>query len=118
MRALFLALAMISTPAIAADQFDLVCKGGGKPVRYRIDLAKGEACSDSCDRVWKIGRVTSGEISVIDRAPNYANDLEERMVVNRQSGEWRYFMSLSGKSATDQGTCEVATFSGFPAAKF
>lgn len=109
---------LMATPALAADQFDLVCERGKSTVRYRVDLAKGEACSDSCDRVWKMGPATSGELKLVDRRPAYRGDLEEVATVNRATGEYRYFMSMAGRSDSNTGTCEPATFSGFPPARF
>src|SRR3546814_11903038 len=56
----------IASPALAADQFDLVCTSTeGSADRYRIDLTKGEACSGNCDRIWKMGEATTGELKVI-----------------------------------------------------
>ncbi|PTQ12963.1 hypothetical protein CLG96_02130 [Sphingomonas oleivorans] len=118
MRAIAFLAVTLATPGMAADQFDLVCVSKTQTVRYRVDLAKGEACSDSCDRVWKMGEATTGELRLIDKRPDYRGDLEERSVVSRQSGEWHYDMSMSGSSSSRDGKCDPAPFSGFPAAKF
>lgn len=118
MRYAVLALAMLATPAAAADRFDLVCTADKATVRYRVDIAKGEACSGSCDRIWKMGPSTSGQLRIIDRAPAFRGDLEERAVVNRVTGQWTTLVVASGKRYDGVGRCEVAFFSGFPAAQF
>ena len=119
MRALFFALGLIASPAIAApDQFDLVCTSGKDVTRYRVDLARNEACADTCDRVWKMGEATSGQLKLIDRTPAYRGDLEERSIVNRSTGAWHYTMTLRPIAHQKDGKCEAAPFSGFPAAKF
>ena len=112
------ALGLLATPAMAADEFDLICSGSMATVRYRVDLTKGEACSGACERTWKMGAATSSELYVIDRRPEYRGDLEEQMVVNRATGKWAYFMSMNGKPDSGAGQCELAPFSGFPTAKF
>ena len=119
MRAIILAGALLAVPSAAAEQqqFDLVCQGGGVTERYRVDLARNEACTDTCDRTWKMGEPTSGELKLIDRAPAYRGDLEERSTVNRATGEWRYRLDFHGP-ITRSGSCEPAPFSGFPAKKF
>lgn len=107
-----------AAPAIAADQFDLICKAGKSTTHYRVDLARNEACESTCDRVWKMGEATSGELKLINRVPAYRGDLEERATVNRATGEYRYYSSLSGHHDSEEGKCEPAPFSGFPQAKF
>jgi len=120
MRTTILAAIMLALPGAAAEEqrFDLICQGGGATVRYRVDLARNEACSDTCDRVWKMGVPTSGELKLIDRAPAYRGDIEERDVVNRTTGEWRRFVEANGHLYRRRGQCEPAPFSGFPAKKF
>jgi hypothetical protein len=119
MRTTILAAIMLALPGAAAEQqqFDLICQGGGVTVRYRVDLARNEACSDTCDRVWKMGVPTSGELKLIDRAPAYRGDLEERSTVSRSTGEWQYRLMFHGP-VTRSGVCAPASFSGFPAKKF
>src|SRR3546814_13062201 len=76
----------IASPALAADQFDLVCTSTeGSADRYRIDLTKGEACSGNCDRIWKMGEATTGELKVINKQPAFRGDMEECMFVDRQT---------------------------------
>lgn len=121
MRSFILALAILAAPAAAAEQqFDLICRSStGSETRYRVDLARGEACSGRCEKIWKIGEVTTGQIKLIDKVPNLRGDLEERMAVSRITGEYDYYMSLGRRSPhVDSGLCEVAEFSGFPASMF
>lgn len=120
MRAIVLALGLVSAPAMAADQFDLVCKGkSGSTTRYRVDLTRGEACAGICDRVWKMGATTTSEYRLIDQSPVRGYDLEQLATVNRQTGAYSHYSKIRGLGANrTEGTCEVAQFSGFPAAKF
>lgn len=115
MRAIILLAAMLAVPGAAAEQqqFDLICKGSGAEVRYRVDLARNEACSDGCDRVWKMGETTTGELKLVDKVPAYRGDLEERSTVSRSTGKWRYFLDFHGVIARD-GECQAAPFTGFP----
>src|SRR3546814_3016253 len=57
----------------------------GSADRYRIDLTKGEACSGNCDRIWKMGEATTGELKVINKQPAFRGDMEECMFVDRQT---------------------------------
>ena len=116
--ALALTLGLLSAPAMAADQFDLICKSPEATERYRGDLAKGEACAYTCERTWKMGDATSTELKIIDRRPEYRGDLEEQSIVNRASGSWSYSMSMDGKPYSRSGSCELAPFSGCPTGKF
>lgn len=115
MRKMVLLLALIATPAAAADQFDLVCKGGKETMHYRIDLTSGEYCADKCERILKVQEATAGMItlsetrSALSAAPIGYNQ------INRLTGEWRWFFQ-GGQNIT--GKCERAPFSGFPVAKF
>ncbi|HEY9581108.1 MAG TPA: hypothetical protein VIR65_14740 [Rhizorhapis sp.] len=110
----------IASPALAADQFDLVCTSTeGSADRYRIDLTKGEACSGNCDRIWKMGEATTGELKVINKQPAFRGDMEESMFVDRQTGQYRYYNYIDGlRPHSRKGVCQVAPFSGFPAQKF
>lgn len=119
MRFFLYALAALPGPALAADQFDLVCSTQGAPTRYRVDLTRNEACSGSCDRIWTMGEASSGELRLIHNPPKAPGDLDERATVNRLTGDYRYYNHIPGLGARMKtGKCEVAPFSGFPAAKF
>lgn len=120
MRLILLAMTVLTSAAPAsAEQFDLRCRHEKGETRYRVDLVRGEACSGPCDRVWKMGEASTGELKLIDKTPKTAGDLDERATVNRITGEYRYSSRIPGLGSwTESGTCEPAPFSGFPAAKF
>lgn len=120
MRALFLTSLLIATPAAAAEQqFDLICKGKGFETRYRVDLERNEACSGKCERVWRMGEVSSGQLKLIEKIPTSGNDLEERATVNRVTGVYSYMNHVPGLRPTfEDGICSRAAFTGFPTAKF
>lgn len=119
MRALALALCLVATPAMAAEQFDLVCTAKKDTVRYRVDLAKGEWCVGSCATVLKVASVTSGTITLVDREPQFASDDRDLNQIDRTTGEWTD-ISYGGRSSPweRKGVCKVAEYSGMPAAKF
>lgn len=120
MRALVIALALIATPAAAAERFDLVCKGKKNTVEhYRIDLDRGEWCSDKCEMIQKISSVTSGLIVLAEHQPGYPGDRTSYNRINRVTGEWEWFHRDPRFVETQdiKGSCEVAPFSGFPDAK-
>src|SRR3546814_2889270 len=100
-----------ASPALAADQFDLVCTSTeGSADRYRIDLTKGEACSGNCDRIWKMGEATTGELKVINKQPAFRGDMEESMFVDRQTGQYRYYNYIDGlrpHSRSEEHTSEL-----------
>lgn len=121
MRAVFLALALVSVPAGAAEQFDLICKAQKVQVRYRIDLASGEWCAGECKVVMKIAEVTSGLITLERSERRLPRDEESRTEINRATGEWHTYAFNPGLDVLPlirDGNCEPADFSGFPARKF
>lgn len=120
MRALFLGFALFSTPAAAADQFDLICKSAEETERYRVDLARGEWCLGDCKNVIKIASVTSGLIVFAEKKPQFPGDSRASNQVNRVTGEWIWY-SFDRRYSSQQdirGQCESAPFSGLPTAKF
>lgn len=118
MRALVLALGLIATPAMAADQFDLVCKFGSSTVRYRVDLIRGEACQAECSRIWRMGPISDGELRLLDLDSSDPSEVPQTITVNRQTGELRHWIGGIGRPILETGRCESAPFSGFPARKF
>jgi len=104
----------VAAPAIAADQFDLACRVGNTPIRYRIDLARGNACEGGCERIWEMGPSTAGEIRLKDTTQN-RDEIAQTVTINRQTGAWRHWIAGVG---VEEGICEVAAFSGFPQTKF
>ncbi len=115
MRAIVLALGLLAAPAMAADQFDLICKYGSTPIRYRIDVARGEACEEECARVWRMGPSTAGELRVLDLDSSDPTEVRQTITVNRQTGELKHW--IAGRYV-ETAVCEAAPFSGFPSPKF
>lgn len=110
---------LVATPAVAADQFDLLCKAKKAEVRYRVDLARGEWCAGECSRVVKIAQVTTGEIVFEDIKALRRGDYESQVRVNRATGDWSEFTSFPASvPTTRKGVCTPARFSTFPAGKF
>ncbi len=119
LRALVLATSLFALPAFAADQqFDLICTSPNGSAHYRVDLDRGEVCEGSCERIWKIASVTSGELTLTDKTPAFKGDTEERSSVNRATGKWKSFTLFDGTPYIHEGACKVAPFTGFPTAKF
>lgn len=117
MRALLVIVAgLMASPAMAADQFDLLCSFGKTPVRYRIDIPRGEACEGDCTRVWKMGPVTAGEIRLLDTLSS-AEEVPQTITINRQTGALKHWIG-GRRSLTEQAICEPTKFSGFPPPKF
>lgn len=120
MRALVLALGLVAVPALAADQFDLLCtggRGGRETMHYRLDLARGEYCFGKCESIAKIAGVTSGMITLYDDQPKFSGDTRSYNTINRITGEWRWYnfsprLSVAAMDIT--GSCELDDFSGFP----
>lgn len=121
MRWVILAIGLVAAvPASAADQFDLVCTSKKTVTRYRVDLAKMEWCHEDCRGVVKIAEVTSSVLTLLDNQPKFENDGSHSIIINRQTGDWLNSISEPRSSyfSSVKGTCTVAPFSGFPAAKF
>ena len=120
---LWLGMVLFSAPALAADQFDLVCTGKRKldQAHFRVDLQRGEWCADTCKNVAKIEAVTSGEILLYEHKPAFRNDKEEVGRISRVTGAWyssSFDPSYMITPITQTGTCESAPFSGLPTPKF
>ncbi|APR51986.1 hypothetical protein CA223_06845 [Sphingomonas koreensis] len=119
MRSFALVLAFVSTPAMAADQFDLVCTAKKVTERYRVDLARGEWCADKCERVVPISKVTTTTITLLSKEKQFASDYTVLKQVDRTTGEWTDVSFGGGfEGVNRKGRCEAASFSGFPATKF
>lgn len=119
-RIIIAAIAMAAAaPAVAEDQFDLVCRGESVTVRYRIDLQKAEWCRDDCKQRSAISSVTSGLITLVSKDRQFRNDTEALTQIDRVTGEWTDISVGGGMEPVNRaGKCESAAFSGFPAAKF
>lgn len=122
-------VALLAGQAVAADQFDLVCKGwtrdrvqGPKQpleVRYRVDAAAKLWCQADCHLVQAIQEITPGMItfrSNLLEAGRQSDFFDQ--TISRSSGELTDFMAGSYIYWERGGTCEPAPFSGFPAGKF
>lgn len=112
-------LLFIAAPAVAADQFDLICTSptDKKPTRYRVDLAVGEWCEASCSATQKIAEVTSTSLTLKDEKQLRRGQMASRHWVNRVTGEWQYRFQWLGSPSFTTGHCEPAPFSGFGAEK-
>lgn len=118
---------LVATPAMAADQFDLVCSGRWhervnakwKPAqyRYRVDLAASKWCEGSCDGTSQITNVTDLVITLTDKKRDRFNDLTESHWISRQTGDLHYTYLADGLFEEREGKCTVAAFSGFPEPK-
>ena len=114
---------LAATPAVAADQFDLVCSAKTETQHYRLDLVKNEWCFGKCENVQKISSVTSGMITLADHQPAFRGDYTAYNQINRISGEWRWHSYNPRYTSTMDitGSCISAPFSGIAsssAAKF
>lgn len=115
------AIAVVASPAMAADQFDLVCTAKQESTRFRVDLQRKEFCFDTCERVMPIAEITSGMLTFRKTDPSPPDNARSYNRVNRSTGEWEWYSYTPRVSRHVQdikGACESAEFSGFPAAKF
>lgn len=124
MRAVILALGLLSTPAMASDQFDLICKGRQRilpsnhwrpyEVRYRVDLAQMIYCRFDCKSTESVAAADAARITF--QVPASASRSAYIVhYVDRADGHWKYYV---GGDSDAEGACEPKPFSGFPAAKF
>jgi hypothetical protein len=117
MRMLLLAIGVLAaTPAIAADQFDLVCTADKTKVRYRVDLGTQMYCEARCSRIAKIFDTTPSMIVFERHERAFAGGKDILDQVNRTTGTWtKFFDSGSGANThiSLTGQCRRALFSGF-----
>lgn len=126
------ALTMASaTPALAASQYDLVCKGteqrktGVAPTpwkeTFRIDLDQKRWCRGACRSAGPIAQITPDEITIMDtRAPG-TGPSDAMLSFSRTSGAVREYVEAgwSGSSFDiAKGTCVRDLYSGMPGARF
>lgn len=122
---------VVASPALAAEQFDLVCRGqvrwapAGKlqPVerRYRVDLTAGTWCLDACTATEQLASVGQAEIVFKQADRTLPPGAYFEHTVNRTTGAWKNTYIQRGAFSTYwdySGTCEPAPFSGMPATKF
>jgi len=106
---------LAATPAIAANQFDLICTANKTKVHYRVDLDTGLYCEGSCFNTSKISDITPGTIVFERHERAFAGDKEYLQQV-RTNGAWiKYFDSGSGAKMPIwlTGQCRRELFTGF-----
>lgn len=125
-------LMLAATPAVAADQFDLVCEGTRqlgvnepvKPLKYglRIDLSKRQWCWDHCEEVYPIQEVREDRIILRDVVQDTLRKrITDRNIINRQTGDHNVILieTRPYQSFLETiGSCEPVAFTGFPKTKF
>lgn len=112
-----LALLAMSAPAVAADQFDLICtsKYHDATFHYRVDLAADLWCATS-ETKDIFGKRASNDrcapviFSGVGSDVLLFNSYAPFHQVDRVTGEWYYKDGGEGY----RGSCERAPFSGFP----
>lgn len=116
MRRLWFAIGLLAaTPAIAANQFDLICTANKTKVHYRVDLDTGLYCEGSCSDAYRISDITPDMIVFERHQRAFAGDKEYLQQV-RTNGAWiKYFDPGRGmKDFTSlTGQCRREMFSGF-----
>lgn len=116
MRRLWFAIGVLAaTPAVAANQFDLICTANKAKVHYRVDLDTGLYCEGSCFNTYKISDITPSMIVFERHERAFAGDKEYLQQV-RTNGAWiKYFDSGSGAKMPISltGQCRRELFSGF-----
>lgn len=130
MRAIIIAavISLLPAQAIAADQFDLICKGREKtrtwgkwlPIetRYRIDLSAKAWCKGNCQRTFVIQDVNDARITFVSASEPDPAAGSTLHYVDRVDGRWVDAVHNSVVNFDTEGTCEPAPFSGLPANKF
>ena len=121
-----LALAFSATGAMAAQQFDLDCKGNFSAIpaaagqadtpwadHFRVDLTWGEFCQGPCERP-KILVTARPEIIVFDA--NEDETTKDFVAVSRATGEFyaNHVEKASGAGWTIMGQCDPAPFTEIP----
>jgi hypothetical protein len=127
-----LGLAALAGQALAADQFDLKCSGTRQmelngPTEalsygFRVDLAAKRWCWDHCERTYAIEDIGPDRIAFADSSTDEPRRRETVInEVSRVTGDHRQTWIQVRPMPTfmeTKGHCEVAPFSGFPAALF
>jgi len=130
MRFLAIALLFASTPALAAEQFDLDCQGtkvtksGGaaEPYSFRVqvDLTAQKWCMDKCQRVASINAVQPDRIVLADDSTyNSRMDVTDSVTVDPKTFAFKRLMVQERPEAAYlkvEAACKQAPFTAFPAA--
>jgi hypothetical protein len=125
-RVIVLAVSLIAaTPSVAADQLDLVCKGKKQigmsaryvdvEHRYRLDLSARKWCVDTCQATLSLASVDDEVIYFLNEEEKFKGDPWEIDRTYRATGFWVHIRSNTAAPLEEQGHCEPAAFSGFPA---
>jgi len=116
------------TPATAADQFDLICKGREKTStfgkwspaesRYRVDLVSKTWCRGDCSKTDAIQSIDPSRITFTNTVEPDSGAGTTLHWIDRTTGKWTDVRYSSLVAFRTEGICEAAPFSGFPAQKF
>lgn len=126
---------LCAAPALAADQFDLVCTGKQRldfPGRwapfsktYRIDLAGNRWCMEACKAPQPIFSASATKLQLVKPADSGSSEDGSARTheIDRTTGEMVDFTMTGPRAALSlwfetRGTCEPRPFSGMPTAKF
>lgn len=122
---------MTAVAALAlASAFNLVCSGTATTISgkgkspqslpfeevYRVDLERMRWCKGACAQTLPLFKVTNERItfSLVDTPAGDSLDTS----VNRESGQFLSLMVSGNFLHSEDGVCEAAPFTGFPARKF
>lgn len=121
-------LLIAASPAVAADQFDLACKGykwtklGGSgedySFRVRIDLAAKKWCDGDCKAAQPITSVGDQEVVLTDDGTlNSRMEVAREATFDRKKNSFHYKMRQT--RPTDQyleyqADCKIEPFTPFP----
>jgi hypothetical protein len=121
----------VASPVLAANQFDLVCKGKeqkrtGVPAtawneRYRIDLDGKRWCRGACKTASEIGSITADNIVLSDSRAAIGGPGDVETTLSRTNGTVKEYLMMgwSGSAASlAEGTCKRDLFSGLPGQRF
>jgi len=117
--------------ALAANQYDLTCKGTeqketGKPAvpwteTFRMDLDAKRWCRGDCRIAARIDSITADEILIADSRATSGGPTGTAVSFSRTTGDVREYMDAgwSGSSFDiAKGKCTRGLFSGLPGVKF
>ncbi|WP_420138014.1 hypothetical protein [Sphingomonas sp.] len=121
----------VASPVLAANQFDLVCKGKeqkrtGAPAtawseRYRIDLDAKRWCRGACKTATEISSVTADDIVLLDSRAAIGGPGDVETSLSRTNGTVKEYIAMgwSGSAASlAEGKCTRDLFSGLPGQRF
>lgn len=113
---LFLASLATAAPALAADQFDLICTSSyhDATFHYRVDLTANQWCvtQDQGRRLTDIGSTCPTYPIASVSSDTILFSSYPIQLAARDSGKWAY--GATGSGVEYRGTCAPAPFSGFP----